>query len=225
MFTHKPLDKAVPKLEQINEDGTRYYVTPQGHKYPSITTILSEYSRKAIAEWRQRVGSEQANKISGQASTRGTKLHKACEDYLNNEEPLFKSHLERDLFTQFIPTLSRIDNIYAQELRMYSDHLRLAGTVDCVAEFDGRLSIIDFKTASKQKQKSYIENYFMQCAAYAIMFEERFDIPVSQIVVAIAVEDDEPQVFIEKRDTHVKRLIHYRDLHESAHRRVHTSQT
>jgi len=108
---------------------------------------------------------------------------------------------------------------------MYSDHLRLAGTVDCVAEFDGRLSIIDFKTASKQKQKSYIENYFMQCAAYAIMFEERFDIPVSQIVVAIAVEDDEPQVFIEKRDTHVKRLIHYRDLHESTHRRVHASQT
>ena len=105
--------------------------------------------------------------------------------------------------------------MYAQELRMFSDHLRIAGTVDCVGEFDGKLSVIDFKTANRRKDPSYIENYFMQCSAYAIMFEEIFEIPVSQIVVAIAVEDDEPQVFVEKRNTHVKRLLHYRDIYES----------
>lgn len=220
MFNHIELDKTVPKLVQINEDGTRYYQTPEGHKYPSVTTILSEYNRKAIFEWRQRVGNEQADKVSSKASTRGTKLHKACEDFLNNKEPVFKSPLEQELFKHFTPTLYRIDNVYAQELRMYSDHLRVAGTVDCVAEFDGTLSVVDFKTASKRKQKSHIENYFMQCSAYAVMFEERFDIPVSQIVVAIAVEDDEPQVFIEKRDDHVKRLIYYRDLYESNHQRI-----
>jgi genome maintenance exonuclease 1 len=97
---------------------------------------------------------------------------------------------------------------------MYSDHLRIAGTVDCIGEFDGKLSVIDFKTAAKPKDRSYIENYFMQCSAYAIMFEEKFDIPISQIVIAVAVEDGDPQVFIEKRDTHVKRLLHFRDLYE-----------
>ena len=115
------------------------------------------------------------------------------------------------------PQLSRIDNIYAQELRMYSDHLRIAGTVDCVAEFDGKLSVIDFKSASKPKDKSYIENYFMQCSAYAIMFEEIFKIPVSQIVIAIAVEEEDPQIFVEKRDNYVKRLLYYRDLYEKKH--------
>ena len=214
-FNHVKLDREVPKLTQLNENGTRYYVTPSGNKYPSITTVLSAYNRKAIFEWRQRVGSEEANKISGKASTRGTKLHKNCEDYINNKNPVFKTPFETVLFNSIKPTLHRINNVYAQELRMFSDHLRIAGTVDCVGEFDGKLSVIDFKTANRRKDPSYIENYFMQCSAYAIMFEEIFEIPVSQIVVAIAVEDDEPQVFVEKRNTHVKRLIHYRDLYES----------
>jgi genome maintenance exonuclease 1 len=215
MFTHVKLEKSVPKLTQLNEDGTRYYVTPEGNKYPSVTTVLSAYNSKYIFEWRKRVGDEQANAISRRASTRGTKLHKACEDYLNNTPPKLQTPLEVELFTKFKPVLHQIDNIHAQEIRMYSDHLRMAGTVDCVAFFNGRLSIIDFKTASKQKDKDSIGNYFMQCSAYAIMFEERFEIPVSQIVVAIAVEDDDPQIFVEKRDNHVKELIRYRDLYES----------
>ena len=97
---------------------------------------------------------------------------------------------------------------------MYSDHLRIAGTVDCVAEFDGVLSVIDFKTSKRLKNKADIENYFMQCSAYAIMFEEQFKIPVAQTVVAIAVDEEEPQVFVERRNTHVKRLIYFRDLYE-----------
>ena len=214
MFNHVKLDKVVPRLQQLNENGVRHYLTPEGNKYPSITTVLSEYYRKAIQDWRQRVGAEEAGKISGKASTRGTKLHKACEDYINNLVPVFQTPYERDLFKRFSSTLQRIDKVYAQEIRMYSDHLRIAGTVDCVGEFDGVLSVIDFKTSAKEKDKKYIENYFMQCSAYAIMFEEQFGIPVSQTVVAIAVEDGESQVFVEKRDTHVKRLIHFRDLHE-----------
>lgn len=215
MYTHIKLNKEIPKLEQINENGTRYYVTPSGNKYPSVTTVLAEYSRRYIFEWRQRVGEETASAITRKASTRGTKLHKACEVYLTNTDPVIETPLEYEMFEGFKPVLSRIDQIRAQELRMYSDYLRLAGTVDCIAEFDGKLSIIDFKTASRQKEKNSIANYFMQCSAYAIMFEERFDIPVSQIVIAVAVESDRPQVFIEKRDAYVKDLIYYRDLYES----------
>lgn len=214
MFNHVQLDREVPKLQQLNENGTRYYVTPEGNKYPSITTVLTAYNIGYIMEWRKRVGEEQANKISRQASGRGTRIHTLCEKYIDNEKPEFKSPLDQELFNRFKPTLHRIDNVYAQELRMYSDHLRIAGTVDCVAEFDGVLSVIDFKTAKRAKNKEDIENYFMQCSAYAIMFEEQFGIPVAQTVVAIAVDDDDPQVFVERRNTHVKRLLYFRDLYE-----------
>ena len=214
-FKHLQLEREVPKLKQLNENGTRYYVTPEGNKYPSITTVLSAYNIKHIMEWRKRVGNEEADRISRQASGRGTRIHTLCEDYINNKPLEFKTLLDQELFGTFKSTLHRISNVYAQELRMYSDHLRIAGTVDCIAEFDGVLSAIDFKTAKRAKNKEDIENYFMQCSAYAIMFEEQFGIPVAQIVVAIAVDDDEPQVFIERRNTHVKRLLHFRDLYES----------
>lgn len=223
MYTHVKLEREIPKLTQVNEDGTRYYLTPQGNKYPSVTTVLAEYNRKHIYEWRQRVGDEAANNISRKASSRGTRIHKACEDYLNNQEPVLENLLDKELFNKFKPVLGDINFIHAQEIRMYSDYLRMAGTVDCVAEFNGRLSIIDFKTASKRKEKHSIGNYFMQCSAYAIMFEEQFNIPVSQIVVAVAVEDDFPQVFLEKRDNYAKELIRYRDLYESKFNLVSTT--
>lgn len=213
-FCHVKLGGKLPKLEQVNVDGTRYYVTPEGNKYPSITTVLSAYNQKAIFEWRKRVGEEEANRISKQASGRGTRIHKLCEDYLNNKEPEFKTPLDTAMFESFKPVLHRINNIYAQEIRMYSDHLRIAGTVDCIAEFDGKLSVIDFKTARKAKREEDIENYFMQASAYAIMFEERFGIPVSRTVIAIAVDEEEPQIFINKRDSFVKPLMYFRDLYE-----------
>ena len=213
-FNHVALDKEIPKLTQVNENGTRYYVTMEGNKYPSITTVLSAYNQKAIYEWRQRVGEEEANRISKQASGRGTRIHTLCENYLNNEKPEFKNPLDIEMFDSFKPVLHRINNIYAQEIRMYSDHLRIAGTVDCVAEFDGKLSVIDFKTARKPKREEDIENYFMQATAYAIMFEERFGIPVGRTVIAIAVDDETPQVFVNRRDDYVERLLYYRDLYE-----------
>lgn len=216
-FCHVPIEREVPKLQQVNENGTRYYVTPEGNKYPSITTVLSAYNQKAIFDWRKRVGEEEANRISRKASSRGTRIHTLCEHYLDNKLPQFKTPLDQELFNNFKPVLHRINNIYAQEIRMYSDHLRIAGTVDCVAEFDGKLAVIDFKTAKRAKKEEDIENYFMQASAYAIMFEERFGISVPRTVVAIAVDDDEPQIFINKRDSFVKPLLYFRDLYERKH--------
>jgi genome maintenance exonuclease 1 len=215
MFKHISLPCELPKLKRIDENGTRKYLTPTGEKYPSITTILAEYNRKAITEWRLRVGYDNAIKISNKASSRGTKFHSACEDYLNNKVPTFTNPLQVDSFNSFKPILHNINNIYAQELQMFSDTLRVAGTVDCIAEYEGVLSVIDFKTASKPKKKENIENYFMQCSAYAIMFEELFGIEINQIVVPISVQDETPQIFVEQKNNYIERLKYFRELYDN----------
>jgi CRISPR/Cas system-associated exonuclease Cas4 (RecB family) len=214
-FNHVKVNE-FDKLEQVTrEDGVRFYATPSGKRYPSVTTVLSAHNKQGLLEWRKKVGEEQANKISSAAAKRGTKLHLHCENYINNVDvistmPLF----QRELFESILPLLNNINNVHVQEQRLYSDHLRLAGTVDCVAEYEGKLAIIDYKTSSRRKNKEYIHNYFMQCAAYAIMYEERTGIPISKLVIIIAVENDDPQVFVEKRDNWVKKLLEYRDLYE-----------
>jgi ATP-dependent exoDNAse (exonuclease V) beta subunit len=216
IFNHVKV-KEFEKLEQITlPNGVRHYVTPEGKKYPSVTTILGAQSKQGILEWRKKVGEEAANKISRAAASRGTKLHAHVENYLNNVnaiEPM--SMFQRELFDSVLEHLHRIDNIHLQEERLYSNHLRLAGTVDCIGEFDGKLAVIDFKTSSRQKEKEWIHSYFMQCAAYAIMYEERTGIPISKLVVLIAVEGDSPQVFIEKRDNWVPALLKCRDSYEN----------
>jgi CRISPR/Cas system-associated exonuclease Cas4 (RecB family) len=200
IFEHKHIQ--LNELETETIDGKRHYVTPNG-KYPSITSVLSVLSRDGIAEWRRRVGETEANRISTQAARRGTNVHQMAEDYLNNEltEKNFLPH-ERLLFHPIKKALDKsIGQIYAQEAPLYSDYLGLAGRVDCVAEWDGRLSIIDFKTSRKLKKKEWIESYFQQATAYAIMWEERTGIPVDKLVIVITVDDeDEAQVFVEKRD-------------------------
>ena len=125
--------------------------------------------------------------------------------------------LDVEMFNKFKPILDPISNIHCQELALYSDHLRMAGRVDCIAEYNGKRAVIDFKTSNKAKSKSYIESYFMQTAAYAIMYEERTGIPVPWLVILIAVEDDVPQVFIEKRDDWVKKLLRTRDYYENGY--------
>ena len=201
-------------LEQVNENGTRYYVTPEGNKYPSVTTVLSEHSRQSIAEWRAKVGEEEANRVSVKASGRGTRIHKYCEDYINNETFTIPNIFDREMFESMKPELHRINNVHAQEHRMFSNYLRMAGTVDCIGEHDGRLSIIDFKTATKPKRPEWIKNYFMQCCAYAIMYEELYKEPIQKLVVIIGVDNNEPQVFVEKRDNWVEQLLYYRDFNE-----------
>ena len=203
----------IEKVEQINTDSGRFYQTPTGARYPSVTTVVGLMNRDAIMEWRRRVGAEEANKISAKAASRGTRVHKICEDYINNEDVynMKYSIIDLESFSRIKKVIDeKIDNVRLQEVKLYSDYLQMAGTVDCVAEYDGKLSIIDFKTAMKPKEKSYITNYFCQAAAYAIMYEERTGTPISQTVVMISVDDEEPQIFIEKRDDYVGKLMEVR---------------
>jgi genome maintenance exonuclease 1 len=206
-----------------NEDGSRVYVNASGVAYPSATTVLGVLSRDGIAAWRKRVGEEEANKISNKASTRGTKIHSLTESYLKNEDleeaytTTKASLLDVEMFKKFKPVLDPIGDIHCQELALYSDHLRMAGRVDCIADYNRLRAVIDFKTSSKPKKKEHISSYFMQTAAYAIMYEERTGIPVPWLVVLIAVEGDEPQVFIEKRDNWTKELLRTRDYFENGY--------
>ena len=200
------------ELNTINENGKRLYVTPDGQRYPSVTTVLSDYKKQGIIEWRKRVGEQQANKISTQASRRGTKVHKLCEDYLNNEST-FKGYTPDnvDMFKSIEPILNEIEVVYAQERTLYSHHLKTAGRVDCVGKFRGKPHIIDFKTSNKPKKWEWIDNYFMQGSAYSVMWEEMTGVPIPYIAIIIAVADDSPQVFIENRDTWINKFIEVRN--------------
>ncbi len=217
MFPHKE-DLDFTELATENLHGKRHYVTPDGLKFPSVTSVTSLAIRDGIKKWRERVGEKEANKISSMAARRGTKVHKLCEDYLNNVELDYGAiePINHFLFKQIKPVLdTRLSEVYGLEVPLYSNWLRVAGRVDLVGMYDGKVSIIDFKTASKRKRRDWITNYFMQESAYAVMFEEMTDIPVSQLVTIIAVESDEPQVFVEKRDDHINDFIKLRDQWES----------
>lgn len=201
--------------ETIN--GKRFYKTPEGLLYPSVTTITSQHGKDKILEWRKRVGEAEANRVSARASGRGTRVHKLCENYLNNEEDFARDTMPDALvmFKAIQPILDQyIDNIHALEVPLYSDHLKVAGRVDCIAEFDGKLSVIDFKTASKPKEEKWILNYFMQCSAYAVMYEERTGIPVPRIAVVIAVDGEQPQIFVKKHNDYIGDFIKYREIYE-----------
>ena len=199
------------ELDTINKNGKRLYVTPDGESYPSVTTVLSDYKKQGIIDWRKRVGEKEANKISTKASRRGTKVHKLCEDYLNNEST-FKDYTPDnvEMFKSIQPTLNEIEVVYAQERTLFSHHLKTAGRVDCVGKFRGKTHIIDFKTSNKPKKWEWIDNYFMQGSAYSVMWEEMTGVPVPYIAIIIAVADDVPQVFVENRDTWINKFIEIR---------------
>ena len=207
MFEHVPTE--LNEMNAVTTEKGRRYRTPEGVDLPSITTVLSILSRDSIMKWRRRVGAAEANRISHRASTRGTAVHAIIEKYINNEEN-FKDGYTPDIISSFLdlkPILDdRIGRVFAQEAPLYSNHLGVAGRVDCVAEFDGKLSIIDFKTSMRPKRYDYVTNYFMQEAAYAVMWEERTDRPISQLVTIISVDNNEPQVFIEHRDNWIRPL-------------------
>jgi genome maintenance exonuclease 1 len=225
MFVHKE-DINYQELKTKNIDGKRHYVTPEGN-YPSVTTVTSLAIKDGINAWRKRIGEKEANKIAGQAARRGTIVHKICEDYLNNVKINYEeiTPINHFLFKQIKPILDiRLQEVYGLEVPLFSKYLRVAGRVDLVGMWDGKVSIIDFKTASKRKRRDWITNYFMQESAYAVMFEEMFGIPVSQIVTIIAVEADEPQLFIEKRDDWIGGFIELRDKWESSQSAEHLSE-
>ena len=199
-----------------NRNGKRHYVTPEGKLYPSITTVLGELNKTSILEWRKRVGETEANKISTKASRRGTSVHSVCESYIKNEEGYLDGQTPNiiELFKSIEPYLERIDNIHGVELALYSNHFGLAGRTDLIAEFDGKLSVIDYKTSNRIKKKEWCANYFAQGSFYAIAYEELTNIPVSQIVIIIAVDDDVPQLFVEHRNNWIDKIWEAKKLYE-----------
>lgn len=213
MFNHVPVE--LPIITATNKDGVRLYETPEGNKYPSITTVLSVRNKQGLVEWRKRVGNEVANYVARTAAARGTKVHHMCEDYLNNVEHDFpkkwethkKDFLPYCLFTQLKPTLARVNNIYAQEAGLYSDKYRVAGRVDCIAEYNGVPSIIDFKTSTKERNDEWNENYYIQGSAYAEMFEERTGVEISQVVILVVTEDGTVQEFIKEKHDYLDALV------------------
>jgi len=201
VFEHEPVDIGYKDLDATTTESGRTYAIPDGKSYPSITTILSILSEDGIKAWRARVGEEQANIISGKASNRGTQVHSIIEKYLNNEDTTENLPHIRQSLQNLRPVLDdNIGKIYGLEVPLFSHHLKLAGRCDCIAEFNGVPSIIDFKTSKKIKKKEWITNYFAQGAAYAIMWEERTGMSIPNIVIIMDVDHEKPCVFVEHRD-------------------------
>tara|TARA_B100001094_G_C18039893_1_gene724453 strand:+ start:268 stop:948 length:681 start_codon:yes stop_codon:yes gene_type:complete len=207
-FVHETVNLGYSDLVADTQPTGRTYSTPDGTKYPSITTVLSILGEDSIRAWRKRVGEEEANKISTKASGRGTAVHEIIESYLNNETTeKFMPHIKQSLNNVRSILDERLGKIFGLEVPLYSAHLGLAGRVDCVAEFDGVPSIIDFKTSKRVKKKDWISSYFAQMAGYAVMWEERTGRPITNTVVIMDVDDNEAQVFKEHRDNHINLLI------------------
>ena len=188
-------------------DGKRYYTLEDGTRLPSVTTVLGAQKKQAIMEWRKRVGEVEANRISKQATGRGTNVHTLCERYLNNDSLGDIMPDAKEMFISLKPLLNRIDNIHYQECALWSKQLGMAGRVDCIGEFDGQLSVIDFKTSKKIKTEAHIEDYFWQTTAYGIMYEELIGVPIQQLVIIMAVEDNPPLLFIQKTEDHIHGLV------------------
>jgi len=208
MFNHKTVNLPEVKTETINRK--RFYVTPEGKKYPSITTVLSNRKKEGLWEWRKRVGNDVANYVARTSSARGTAVHHMCEDYLNNEfdeEKHKKNFLPYCLFKQLSDrALPNVNNIYAQEAGLYSDKYKVAGRVDCIAEYKNTLSIIDFKTSSRERNDDWNENYYIQTAAYAEMFQERTGLKTNQIVILVVTEDGTVQEFVKNKKEYLPML-------------------
>lgn len=194
-FTH--IDTDYPTLSRETIDGVRYYDTPKGEKLVSITSIISHYNREIFRAWRARVGNDEANKVTKQATSRGTDMHTCSEYYLKNLDVPNVQPLAEMLFKQAKPTLDNIDNIHAQEQALFSYELGIAGSVDCIAEYDGELAVIDFKTSKKPKPKEWVDHHFVQCAAYACMLFEMTGIMVKKFVIIMSCEDGEVKVYEE----------------------------
>jgi len=189
------------KLKQVNENGQRLYVAEDGSKYPSVTTALGKLNKKAIYEWRKRVGNEEANRISGTASRAGTAVHNIAEDYvLSRLPPKPPNPIAVTTFKTIQPYLDEhIGTVHGVELRMFSDELRTAGTADLIAYDKGELAVIDYKTSKRWKKKEEITTYFMQSAAYANMVKEHYGLEVKKIVVLMAVAQGEGLLTFEER--------------------------
>jgi len=177
----------LPEIEQINLPDRRLYQTPEGNRYPSVTTVLSILESPELDEWRLKVGPEEAARIGRIAADSGTKLHEACENYLLGRPTkwtMFDLNA-KDMYKLCLPVLERIDVIHAIECRLYSDNLKVAGSVDLIGVLDGDLCIMDWKSSKRYKSKVDIPNYFMQACFYALMFEEQTGVSIPNLKILL----------------------------------------
>ena len=198
-----------PELKTKTVDRKRFYVTPEGNEYPSITTVLSPRGKEGLMKWRKRVGEKTANYICNKAATRGTKVHKMCEDFLNGEDMTHhkKDFLPYCLFNELKDkTFDNINEVIGQEVTLYSDKYKVAGRTDLIANYRNELSIVDFKTSTNERKDSYNENYYIQTAAYAEMFEELTGKPINQIVILVVTENGTVQEFIKDKQEYIPLL-------------------
>lgn len=197
-----------PKLQEKLIKNKRHYISPNGSMLPSVTTVLSLLSKAGIDAWKAHVGEAEASRVSGRAMVNGTELHSIIEQFLDNKiGEASTNEVSKKLFEQMKPELLKINNIRAQEIQLYSEKLGVAGRVDCVAEYDGILSVIDFKSASKKKQKSWILSYFLQATCYAEMFMELTKEKIQQVVILVSAEDNTVQAFVGDPKEYIERLL------------------
>ena len=211
MFNH--IDVNLPKLSRETVDGVRYYSIPDAEellKLVSITSVTSHFNKQIFINWRKRVGDEFADKKTKRATKRGTDMHTLVEHFMKNENLPQVPPISEFLFKISKADLKRINNIYALEGSLYSKQLGIAGTVDCIAEFDGELAIIDFKTSEKPKPREWIDHYFVQCMAYGCMLYELTGISVKKLVIIMACENGECVVYEERdKSKYIKLLTEY----------------
>jgi len=210
MFNHVDVD--LPSLERETIDGVRYYKVPEEEllRLVSITSVTSHFNKEIFVKWRKKVGDEEADRITKAATSRGTDMHTLVEDYLHNRNLSEVQPISDFLFKIAKQDLNRINNIYALEGSLYSKQLGIAGTVDCIAEYDGELAIIDFKTSKKPKPREWIEHYFVQCMAYGCMLYELTGISVKKLVIIMACENGECVVYEERdKSKYIKLLTQY----------------
>ena len=210
-FNHIDID--LPKLSRHTIDGVRYYSVPDEEellKLVSITSVTSHFNKDIFVKWRKRVGNEEADRITKRATKRGTDMHTLVEYYMKNEELPEVPPISDFLFKISKANLKRINNIYALEGSLYSKQLGIAGTVDCIAEYDGELAIIDFKTSAKPKPRKWIDHYFVQCMAYGCMLYELTGISVKKLIIIMACENGECVVYEERdKSKYIKLLTEY----------------
>ena len=216
MFTHCP-PMVIENLNTETVDDKRYYVTPSGQRLPSVTTVLGAMKKKEIMAWRRKVGEVEANRISKLATGRGNRVHSLAEKYLMNESIEWKKEMPDaiEMFQSIEPHFSKINNIHYMEQSLWSEKIGLAGRVDLIAEWEGKLSVIDFKTSKRIKTEDKIQDYFAQCVAYAMMYEERVGVPIDQIVVLMAVENEQPLIFVKDTKDYVNTLYEHIEFYKS----------
>ena len=206
-FIHKDTDLSLlPNTKGKKIEGYRFYDI-DGQNYPSVTSVLGIRKKEGLQKWRDSVGNEVANWEMNRAARRGKSFHKLVEQYLNNETPSIRDVLPLGLFRLAKPYIDKIENIRLLEQIMVSPKLTIAGQVDCVAEYNGKLSVIDFKTANKERIEDWIENYFLQCTAYSSLYEETFGEKIEQIVVLLAAEDGTMTAYVKDPQDYMEELV------------------